>query len=103
MNNYPLIFGVFCVTATLATVLLRPDARVRFEAEVMHQEPEQALELLNRFADTKVYHDTLKLTHARLALGAGDLEGARRSFSELLDPEMPSPTILDYLAEIALL
>jgi len=103
MKNYPLIFGLFCTMAIVATILLRPDPRVQFEAEVMHLKPEEALVLLDRFADERAYHDTLKLTHARLALDAGDLDHARQSFSELLSAEKPSPDILDYLSEIALL
>ncbi|QDA36749.1 hypothetical protein E4191_22020 (plasmid) [Paracoccus liaowanqingii] len=94
------------VTAVLGTlaiggiVALRPDPGVAFEAELSRLEPEEALQRLRAAEGRIPFHDNLLLLHARLSLGDGDLDGARRLFLQLLEQAGPSDEVLETLAEI---
>ena len=104
MNRYfwiLLVLGAFCV---LGVTLFRPGPAERLEAEVARLSPEEGLVRLDAARSHQEFTQNLDLLHARLNMAAGRLDRARALLTELKEgSELPPATVLDDLAEIAVL
>ncbi|CAM3403411.1 Tetratricopeptide repeat-containing protein [Paracoccus nototheniae] len=100
IRDYVMITAALGGIAVGGIALLRPDPGVEFEAELSRLEPGDALRRLRAAEGRFDFHDNLQLLHARLSLADGDLDGARRSFLQLLAQAGPSDEALESLAGI---
>lgn len=98
MRKYLVMFLILCATAISLLLLLRPDPSVRFEADLLLLEPDEALRILRASESAIIRHDNLELLHARLSLADGDIETARRSYRRLLSRVGPSVGLLETLS-----
>lgn len=97
-----LAFGLFAL-AVLGVAMLRPDSSLRFEANLAMLAPEEALALLSE-ADSAIGDQAnIRLVQARLALAAGDAEGARAALSGLDGDRVQDDDVAELQAEAATL
>jgi tetratricopeptide (TPR) repeat protein len=103
MRSYALALAAICILAVVAIWMLRPDPAVRFEAEVLRLEPDEALEILRRTEPDVAFTQNLHLMHARLARADGAIREAHDAYERVLMMSGANPNVLDELAEIAVI
>ena len=101
MQRYMFMLLGFCAMAVAAVFYLLPSATVRFEGELAMMAPEEALARLNAEERKMAFSDNLILTHATLALYAGDMATAKRALNRLTHVKTLTASVQEDLAEVA--